>query len=62
MKPNENTIPYNGFSFFKIMFDGDMPEDLSKAYKDLEEYNDENPRKKYFQIRKKIKNMFKKPK
>ncbi len=62
MKPNENTIPYNGFSFFKIMFDGDMPIDLSEAYKDLEEYNDEKPRKKYFQIRKKIKNMFKKPK
>ncbi|MBA2613926.1 MAG: DUF748 domain-containing protein [Bacteroidetes bacterium] len=57
---NENSIPYSGFSFFKIDYNGKMPENLIEAYKDMDELNDESPRDKYSSIRKKIKSMFKK--
>ncbi len=43
----ENTIPYNGFSFYKIEYKGDLPKALTKAYEKLQELNDEAPRKKY---------------
>jgi hypothetical protein len=42
-----NVIPFNGFSFYKISYKGDIPNDLEKAYQKLENYDDENPRKRY---------------
>lgn len=61
MHANENSIPYNGFSFFKIMYNGEMPETLLEAYEELDELNEERPRNKYLGFRKKIKKMFAKP-
>jgi hypothetical protein len=58
---NENSIPYNGFSFFKIMYNGEMPKPLLEAYEELDELNEERPRNKYLGFRKKIKKMFAKP-
>jgi uncharacterized protein YdcH (DUF465 family) len=43
----QNSIPYNGFSFYKIMYSGELPGFLVKAYDKLRELNDEAPRKKY---------------
>jgi hypothetical protein len=43
----ENVIPFNGFSFYKIEYKGDYPESILKAYRKLDEYNNEAPRKKY---------------
>lgn len=43
----ENTIPYNGFSFYKIEYKGALPKSLTKAYEKLQDMNDEAPRKKY---------------
>ena len=43
----ENTIPYNGFSFYKIEYKGELPKSLTKAYEKLQDLNDEAPRKKY---------------
>ncbi|MEO6304250.1 MAG: DUF748 domain-containing protein [Bacteroidia bacterium] len=60
IQANENSIPYNGFSFFKLAYNGAMPEELSKAYEEMDELNDETPRDKYNSVRKKIKSMFKK--
>lgn len=60
MYPNENSIPYNGFSFFKISYAGNMPEVLQEAYLEMEKLNDETPRDRYSDIRKKIKKMFRK--
>ena len=57
---NENSIPYNGFSFFKIEYNGEKPEILQEAYQKLEDLNDETPRSRYRDARKKIKQMFKK--
>ncbi|MBA3679849.1 MAG: DUF748 domain-containing protein [Bacteroidetes bacterium] len=60
---NENSIPYNGFSFFKIAYKGEKPEILQEAYEEMDKLNDETPRSRYSDVRKKIKQMFgKKPK
>lgn len=47
IETEENTIPYNGFSFYKIEYKGELPKSLTKAYEKLQELNDEAPRKKY---------------
>ena len=46
-------VPYNGFSYFKIEYEGDMPNELRKAYHEMLELNDEAPRNKYMRARKK---------
>jgi hypothetical protein len=43
----QNTIPYNGFSFYKIKYKGELPAYLLKAYKEMGEFDNENPREKY---------------
>ena len=45
--PREDKIPYNGFSFYRIDYKGQLPSDLEEALKDLEELNNEYPRKKF---------------
>ena len=50
---SENVIPYNGFSFYKIEYHGKIPESLMKAHREMNELNNEAPRKKYRQERKK---------
>ena len=52
MYSGENKIPYNGFSFYKIAFKGEIPEALIKAYRKMNELNDEAPRKKFKNDRK----------
>jgi Domain of Unknown Function (DUF748) len=54
MHVGENTIPYNGFSFYKIEYTGELPKSLTKAYEKLQELNDEAPRKKYKRESKKL--------
>jgi hypothetical protein len=56
-KPKE-VIPYNGFSFFRIDYQGEIPESLRKAYEELEELDEEFPRKKYLRERKKLRDIF----
>jgi hypothetical protein len=41
------TVPFNGFSYYRINYNGDFPDALKKAYIDLEEINDAAPRDKY---------------
>lgn len=48
----ENIIPYNGFSFYKIEYKGEFPEPLIKAYREMNELNNEAPRKKFKKERK----------
>jgi hypothetical protein len=50
---NTNTIPFNGFSYFKINYKGDMPKSLIDAYQELNKYNAEAPRDRYRAFRKK---------
>lgn len=51
----ENTIPFNGFSFYKIKYIGEYPEDLLKAYEQMNDLNNKIPRKKFKNKRKKQK-------
>ncbi|MCX6248264.1 MAG: DUF748 domain-containing protein [Bacteroidetes bacterium] len=52
MYSSKNDVPYNGFSFYKITYKGDLPESLVKAYRKMNELNDEGPRQKYKKERK----------
>jgi hypothetical protein len=49
-----NVIPYNGFSFYKIIYKSEFPESLIKAYEQMNELNDDAPRKKFEKNRKGI--------
>jgi hypothetical protein len=53
----ENSIPYNGFSFYKIVYKGELPESLIRAYQKMNELNNVAPRKMYEKERKKNKNI-----
>jgi hypothetical protein len=53
----ENTIPYNGFSFYKIVYNGEFPASLIKAYQKMNGFNHEAPRKKYQKEREKNKHV-----
>lgn len=48
---SENVIPYNGYSYYKINYNGEIPKSLIKAYHTMNELNDEPPRKKFKQER-----------
>lgn len=43
----ENSIPYNGFSFYKIVYKGEFPKYLTRAYQVMHELNNEAPRKEF---------------
>ncbi len=43
----EMGVPFNGFSRYKIDYNGNIPPQLQKAYKQLEQTNNMLPRKKY---------------
>ena len=49
---SESTIPYNGYSVFNIKYKGELPDFLLKAYHKMDQLNEEEPRKKYFRLRK----------
>ena len=43
----EYSIPYDGFSYYKVTYKSEIPSTLVEAYKDLNELNSEDPRKNY---------------
>lgn len=51
MLNSANSVPKSGFSYFKIDYKGGIPESLQKAYRELQNLNGENPRKKYLRLR-----------
>jgi uncharacterized protein (DUF1697 family) len=53
MHAGENTIPYNGFSFYKVRYTGELPSDLIKAHKKMNDLNNEPLRKQFKNERKK---------
>ena len=50
--PGENNIPYNGFSFYKITYKGELPKSLIKAYFKMNELNNKAYRQRYKQEQK----------
>jgi hypothetical protein len=54
MHPSEKTIPYDGFSYYKIDYKGELPRQLQAAYQDMDDLNETKPRAKYDKERKKV--------
>ena len=52
--PEKITIPYNGYSIYKIDYKGDLPKHLTKAYQEMDELNADALRKKYEKKRDRI--------
>ena len=50
-----NTIPFNGFSFYRIEYKGDYPKALIRAYKKMKTLNNNVPRKEFKEERQKNK-------
>jgi hypothetical protein len=57
--PGENSIPYNGFSYYKIVYKSELPETLIRANQQMSDLNKEAPRKRFLKIREKIKKVIK---
>jgi hypothetical protein len=55
MEKGENTVPYNGFTIYRIRYKGLRPEDVTKAYRELQELNNKPPRDEYKEERRKSK-------
>jgi hypothetical protein len=53
----KNIVPYNGFSFYKIEYKGELPDHLLKAYRKMNELNEKEPRKRFKKERKKDKTL-----
>jgi hypothetical protein len=58
MHTGQNETPYNGYSFYKIVYKGEIPDALLKAYQKMNELNGEAPRKKFEEERKKNKSVY----
>ncbi|MGZ4157497.1 MAG: DUF748 domain-containing protein [Bacteroidia bacterium] len=48
---SKNEIPFNGFSYYKIKYKGEIPKSLLDAFQQLYEINTEPPRDKYLKFR-----------
>jgi hypothetical protein len=51
--PEKTIIPFDGFSYYEIIYAGVMPADLVEAYRKMNDLNEESPRKKYLKEHKK---------
>ena len=58
MGRTKDVVPYNGFSYYRMIYKGEFPEDLLKAYQQLEELDESAPRDKFAEIRKKGSSIF----
>jgi uncharacterized protein DUF748 len=47
MLAKKSSVPFDGFSYHEIGYDGPLPDQLIKAYQKINELNAELPRKKY---------------
>jgi Domain of Unknown Function (DUF748) len=54
MNASENSVPYNGFSYFRFDYPNGMDDKLRDAYEKMNQLNHEKPRKKYLKERKKL--------
>lgn len=53
IKTAENTIPYNGLSFYKIVYNKEFPKSLMDDYQQINELNNKAPRNKFKKEREK---------
>ncbi len=58
IRASQNEVPFNGFSYYKISYNGEVPEELKKAFEKLNEFDNESPRKKLKEEREKTRKFF----
>lgn len=51
MKQSQTVIPFNGFSYYKIEYKGEIPKKLQESYDEINDLNEENPRRQYLKAR-----------
>ncbi|MDQ3046031.1 MAG: DUF748 domain-containing protein [Bacteroidota bacterium] len=56
----KDQVPFNGFSYYRIAYNGELPEELKEAFYKLNVFDDKKPRKKLKEERKKTRKWFKK--
>lgn len=49
--PSQTIVPFNGFSYYKIDYKDSIPPKLKDAYYEMDDINDEKPRKQYLKAR-----------
>ncbi len=57
----QSVIPYNGFSYYQLKYNGEIPSELSTAYQEMDDINGGWFRRKYKNIRNAIKSKYEKP-
>lgn len=50
----KSSVPFNGFSNYRINYNGEIPEKLREAYLDMQDINEMAPRKKYKEKRRRL--------
>ncbi|MDF2438927.1 MAG: hypothetical protein K0Q95_3303 [Bacteroidota bacterium] len=60
IKPAKEEVPFNGFSYYRISYTGELPEELKEAFYKLNEYDNKKPREKLKEERKKTRKWFQK--
>ncbi len=53
IRPKKTTVPFDGFSYYDINYEGGVPPELLKAYNKMNALNEESPRKKFLNEHKK---------
>ncbi|MES2681405.1 MAG: DUF748 domain-containing protein [Bacteroidota bacterium] len=48
----KHTVPFNGFSLYRISYKGDFPEEVREAYEKMNELDENSPRNKFKEERK----------
>lgn len=59
VKPSKSEVPFNGFSYYKISYNGKIPPETKEAFEKLKEFDSEKPREKLKDERKKTRRFFK---
>jgi len=59
LQDDDNQVPYNGFSYYQISYNGEIPEDLKEAFEELKIYDGQSPRKKLRSDRERTRRFYK---
>jgi hypothetical protein len=58
MKSSITKVPFNGFSYYKISYNGEVPGEMREAFDKLYEFDSEWPREQFKEDRKKSRRLF----
>jgi hypothetical protein len=58
IKPSVQKVPFNGFSYYKISYSGEIPPETKEAFEKLYELDNEKPRENAKKERRKLRDLF----